>query len=174
MPMFPFLALDSKCWLQQKTTLEFSLEKKLLTYVNVSAERYKKVFGRFLLFPAQANIRTTALWTTGFWEHWRITTLWFFLEASSALHHTYHHHHRHFDIASKFFGTISIISVVSLHFLFDIKDIICVCGELVILILLLTCFYAKKTLNSELLNCELQNVFYLNLAKAVFLSLTKN
>ena len=65
-----------------------------------------------------------------------------------------------------FFGTISIISAVSLHFLFDIKDIIFQCsGELVILILLLTFFYAKKTLNSELLNCELQNVFYLNLAK---------
>jgi len=69
----------------------------------------------------------------------------------------------------RFFGTISIISAVSLHFLFDIKDIIFQCsGELVILILLLTFFYAKKTLNSELLNCELQNVFYLNLAKAVF------
>ena len=71
----------------------------------------------------------------------------------------------------RFFGTISIISAVSLHFLFDIKDTIFQCsGELVILILLLTFFYAKKTLNSELLNCELQNVFYLNLAKAVFVS----
>jgi len=105
--------------------------------------------GFYFFFSTSKCIGTTALWTTGFWEHWRITTLWFFLEASLALHHTYHR--RHFEILKVFFWTISSISVMSLHFLFDSKDIICCWGNWNILIFLLTSFYAKKTLNSELL-----------------------
>lgn len=136
----------------------------------------KRLFGWFLLFPAQANIRTTALWTTGFGntegsQHFLVLFRSFDRFASYISSSPFWH-----PQSFRFFGTISIISAVSLHFLFDIQDIIFQCsGELVILILLLTFFYAKKTLNSELLNCKLQNVFYLNLAKAVFLlSLTKN